>query len=387
MRLPKSPLKAAARVLFKQLLLRFQPRNQPYWQEMVRDLLDLQDDHEAEIAETLVELHSIVGGLTYEPLDLFDRIDQYIDDPSAVIVLNPPILGGDYEKFFDTGGRLEWAEPEYRLYDPDEHPKTLLAQAEGRAALFIMFERRKVGQESWPDPVYARHSDTGLYWYGHTNRPDELLSITNGRVVQPRKMLTIEPLPYPMIPRDYEITDESTIEIVPTDSKQSQYYKDLWQHRIRTPTGLANFAILIDGHVAGCAGYGFNHILIVRRDPDAGYEPGVFLRYYLGAPHDSYRLARLSLKLMMQDEVMRVIMSPAEQLYASSVRSCLTSNFTQYQEMKQLRGLMKKESVEPHKDGYKLHYRAPIGDLSLADTFAWWIKKEAEWRVARKSNS
>src|SRR5262249_18020796 len=106
----------------------------------------------------------------------------------------------------------------------------------------------------------------------------------------------IKPLNVPMISRDYKLSFRTKIEVEPIPDAAAAYYKGLWLHRIEPKRANYNFAVLLDGQVAGVAGYGFDAML--RSYPSADgtlhdkWRDCMILTYAVGAPH-SCRLTRL----------------------------------------------------------------------------------------------
>jgi len=377
LRLPSTPMRAAARILWAQLVARFAHRETPYWAEILQDLNDRQDFHEAEIMAGLVASKRRVGGLTYRSLDMWEHVREHLDDPSAVIHVDPPQSAALYEKFYDTKGSLTWTEPDHLSYDPATGVRDLLEMSEKAKALVIVAEVRPPGKASGPSPVYARNAVAGENWYVHTNRPDELLAATHGPVVKPRVLSDLEKYGANVIPGDHPISHKSKLQIVPVGANVVQYYKDLWMHRLRSAAGGNNFLVLVDGFVAGCGGYSLDPIM--RKFPGTANTPGVLIRFAPGAPHNSYRLGRLVTKVAMQERTLLSVLSPTEVMWLSTVDDVVTANFTQYPEHKTMRGLMKLESKVKDRDGYKLIYRAPIEHETEKQLLTWWIQKEDQW--------
>ncbi|MFI8490122.1 putative antirestriction adenine methyltransferase [Streptomyces rubrogriseus] len=51
----------------------------------------------------------------------------------------------EFEKFFDTDGRIEWDEPSYSVFDPDGGMKRLADHMEGKPALLMFLQEERTG--------------------------------------------------------------------------------------------------------------------------------------------------------------------------------------------------------------------------------------------------
>ena len=57
-----------------------------------------------------------------------------------------------------------------------------------------------------------------------------------------------------MLPRDYEIREDSRVQVIPVKTAEAQYYRELWTHNFVGSSATFNRALLIDGYVAGVFG-------------------------------------------------------------------------------------------------------------------------------------
>jgi hypothetical protein len=74
----------AALILYTQLLLRMETRPEvDYWKELIRDLYDRRKDHIEAIRDDLAKLQKRLGGIEYEPLDLWAHLDRHADNPEV----------------------------------------------------------------------------------------------------------------------------------------------------------------------------------------------------------------------------------------------------------------------------------------------------------------
>ena len=83
----------------------------------------------------------------------------------------------------------------------------------GRKALVICYQEKKPG-EAVGYTIYARSSTRAdLNAYITTNREEEATMLANGKKIKRPSESKLEPLECSMLPRDYEITENSKIQI------------------------------------------------------------------------------------------------------------------------------------------------------------------------------
>lgn len=373
----------AAHLLWVQLLCRTQARpDVPYWRVMVTDLTQHADRHRASIRDQLRLMQARIGGLRYRPLDMWAHIESVADDPHTVISINPPTYMGGFEKFFDTKGRLTWAEPEYEVFDPVAGNRQLTELLEGRKALIVAQQQKEPGDCSHDRPVFARHLSLGQNVYLWSNRPEEVFEITGGPKVAPKRSGELTPLDIPVLPHDYEVRADSRVDLVPVKSAVADYYRGLWMHRLSAAPGPGNVLVAIDGYAAGVMGYSSDPM--VRPYPGVTKPEQWLMRFAFGAPHESLRLTRLVTMLCLQRSTCELIVSPATSIAFAASRGLVTVEYTRHPEAKGLRGLMKLAARKDHDDGYQLIYRADWRDQTPAEVMAEFIAKEQKWQATRK---
>lgn len=285
-----------------------------------------------------------------------------------------------YEKFFDTGGRLTWDEPPYRLFDPKTGVADLLESVADVKALVVCLQQAPNGEPAAP-PVYARMSTGSESVYYLSNRPGEVLAATGGIVARRRKTTPTPRMPGPILPPDHEITADSTCGVLPISTSQATHLKELWVHRIKPGSAALDVALIVDGHLAAVAGYD------VRNQPTSPWAYHLLLLYTFAAPHPM-RLLRLLVAMCCQRSTLDILRGPAAALWVDSCHSVLTVMLSKHPEVKTQRGLMKLEERRPDKDhGYRLYYSAPIETRTPAEVFDSWYRKEVEWQKSRRPKS
>jgi hypothetical protein len=377
------PLEQAARILVAHLIARVEARPQvDYWQELLHDLQTRTDAHEAAVRKKLEPLVGMFRGVKYERLDLMEHMLRHRDNPKAIVHAVPPTYTEGYEKFFDTKGRLTWNEPEYPIFDVEAGWKQMWDEFHDAKCLFLGMRECEPGKCPWPKPVFANHQRAGQYAYYVTNRPDEVLGLMGGFKVRPKPKTEWAPLPNPILPYDYEITEKSRLEVIPIPYTAARWYRGLWMHRITSSEMGTPWAVLVDNHVAGVASFSSAPILNPYRIDQERSAKAIMLRFASGAPHKTFRLGRLVTKLGLQRGVLDVVLlpTPTGGWVSAIAENIVTAEMTARPEVKGLRGLMKLVERRKGPDGFHLVYMAAIEKLSYGEVLEFFLRKERQWQ-------
>jgi hypothetical protein len=375
--LDADPVKAAAEIIYRQLVLRMDEKpDEDYWHGIRRDLAERSDAHRERIAIGVGRLAARFPRLNYRPRDMWAHIEEVKDDPATLISLSPPTYLSGYEKFFDTGGRLTWRGPEYGLWDPKTDFKRLALEAQSWKALLLCVE----GGDGDPSdrPFYARRGPGPDWsWYGWTNKPDVLEAV--GLTAIPRPGHDAKPMGLPILAPDHEITADSTIRIEHLEPTHARWYKELWAHRIDPKDAGANWMVLIDNRVAGIAGYSYVNAPAIQFDPES-----LLLTYGFGPQHP-LRLPRLVAMLALNLSIIRRFVPPWHALRSERVA---TAQLSRHPEAKLYRGVMKLKSRKPDPvHGFRLLYEGNIVDRTPEETLALWLQQEQRRQAARSSSA
>ena len=308
--------------------------------------------------------------MSYRPLDMWVHLKEVLDDPHALVIANPPTYFSGYEKFYDTQGKMTWKEPEYQLFNPETGHKQFYDLCMDAKALVICYQEKRPG-ETVGHTIYARAGTrANLNAYITTNREEEAVALANGKKIKRQTESKLEPLDCSILPLDYEITEESKVQIVPVKAAQAQYYRVLWTHNFVGSSATWNRAVLIDGYVAGVFG-------LSKMASDS-----IFVWYVMKVPHEKYRLGRLCYMLAQNKSFVDTILDSIDQEKVVKMR---TAMLTKYPENKEVRGIMKLVSrTEDKKNGFKLTYEADLIKGRIEEqTLAEWIRREKKWQESR----
>ena len=360
-----------ATVLYAQLYLRTsKSAGNDYYHNILEDLRLRNKEHIADIERQISVIRNLLHGMSYRPLDMWAHLKEVLDDPHALVIANPPTYFSGYEKFYDTQGKMTWKEPEYQLFNPETGHKQFYDLCMDAKALVICYQEKRPG-EAVGHTIYARaETRADLNAYITTNREEEAVALANGKKIKRQTESKLEPLDCSILPLDYEITEESKVQIVPVKAAQAQYYRVLWTHNFVGSSATWNRAVLIDGYVAGVFG-------LSKMASDS-----IFVWYVMKVPHEKYRLGRLCYMLAQNKSFVDTLLDSIDQEKVVKMR---TAMLTKYPENKEVRGIMKLASrTEDKKNGFKLTYEADlIKGRTEEQTLAEWIRREKKWQESR----
>lgn len=360
-----------ATALYAQLYLRTsKSAGNEYYHNILEDLRLRKKEHIADIERQISVIRNLLHGMSYRPLDMWVHLKEVLDDPHALVIANPPTYFSGYEKFYDTQGKMTWKEPEYQLFNPETGHKQFYDLCMDAKALVICYQEKRPG-EAVGHTIYARAGTRAdLNAYITTNREEEAVALANGKKIKRQTESKLEPLDCSILPLDYEITEESKVQIVPVKAAQAQYYRVLWTHNFVGSSATWNRAVLIDGYVAGVFG-------LSKMASDS-----IFVWYVMKVPHEKYRLGRLCYMLAQNKSFVDTLLDSIDQEKVVKMR---TAMLTKYPENKEVRGIMKLASrTEDKKNGFKLTYEADlIKGRTEEQTLAEWIRREKKWQESR----
>lgn len=382
--LPDAPRnEQAAHLLYVHWLARMQARSEAdYWTNLVTDMVEREGEHKRRLAESLGSLEERLTGVCFTPKCMWDHIAEVEDDPHTIIIAAPPTYKAGFEKFFDTGGRIEWREPPYSVFDPDVDMQRLADHMRDKAALLMFLQEERTGIPAHETPVFAHPLGDTARAYVISNRPEEIFKLTGGPKVALGMSRSTAPIDLPIIAPDHPVTATSRLDVVAAKGTEVDYYRDLWMHRLSAAPGSYNMLVLVDGYVAGVIGYGAE--TMTRPYPGATkYTSHLLMRFAFGAPHQELRLTRLATMLALRRDTAKLVFTGASEILLAASNGLVTVEYTRHPEAKGLRGLMSLDSRSKHPDGWKLSYSSPWSAVTLPETLTTFVTKEQSWRDSR----
>lgn len=362
-----------ATALYAQLYLRTSKNaGNDYFYQILTDLRLRRDEHIESINRQIEVIRNLLGGMSYRPLDMWEHLKEVLDDPHALVIANPPTYFSGYEKFYDTQGKMTWKEPEYKLFDPETGHVELFDRCMNANALVVCYQEKRTG-EAVGEPIFARAGTRAdLNSYITSNRGEEAAALAEGRKIKRPSESKLAPIACSMLPRDYEITEKSKVQIISIKAAEAQYYRQLWTHNFVGSSATFNRAVLIDGMVSGVFG-------ISKMQATS-----LFIWYVMKVPHTTYRLGRLLYMLAQNHCFTETLLDDLEREKVTKVR---TAMLTKYPENKEVRGIMKLVNRQKDKNnGFKLTYEAELTDRTEQETLKEWLRRERQWQKSRKQN-
>lgn len=360
-----------ATALYAQLYLRTSKNaGNEYYHNILMDLKERRKEHIENINRQIEVIKNLLHGMSYKAVDMWKHLEEVLDDPSTIVIANPPTYFSGFEKFYDTQGKMTWNEPEYELFDPETGHKQFYDMCMDAKALVLCYQEKRTG-EAVGHTIYARAGTRGdLNAYITTNREEEATALANGKKIKRKAESKLEPIGCSILPRDYVITEQSKIQIIPIKAGTAQYYRVLWTHNFVGSSATWNRALLIDGYVAGVFG-------ISKMTSDS-----IFVWYVMKVPHEVYRLGRLCYMLAQNKHFSDTLLDTIDREKVVKMR---TAMLTKHPENKEVRGIMKLVNrVTDKENGYKLTYEAGLVDgRTEQETLAEWLRREIKWQKNR----
>lgn len=216
-----------ATALYAQLYLRTSKNaGNDYFYQILTDLRLRREEHIESINRQIEVIRNLLGGMSYRPLDMWEHLKEVLDDPHALVIANPPTYFSGYEKFYDTQGKMTWKEPPYELFDPETGHQQFYDLCMNAKALVICYQEKRVG-EAVGYTIYARSGTRAdLNAYITTNREEEATALANGKKIKRPAESKLQPLDCSMLPRDYEIKEDSKVQVIPVKAAEAQYYRE-----------------------------------------------------------------------------------------------------------------------------------------------------------------
>jgi hypothetical protein len=310
---------------------------------------------------------------------MWKHLEECYDDPHALVIVNAPTYTAGFEKWYDTGGKMTWKEPEYGIFDPATGLRDLYDKMNDAKCLLICYEENEPGKTAGK-PVFARYGvRNGVNVYLTSNRPDEATALAEGKKVTRPNESKLNPLDCSMLPRDYVIGHKARVQITQIEQPAAQYYRKLWTHNFVGSSAPMNFAVLIDGKIAGV--FGLDKSALTMGAFGTRVSDAVFLMYGMTVPHKTYRLGRLLTMLAQNRPFVHSICNDLEREKAKTLK---TVQMTRYPEAKEMRGIMELKVKKPDKKaGFRLTYESELVERTERETLREWLWREERWQKQR----
>lgn len=370
-------------VLYHQLLLMRANTDgsSEYGYQLLVDLTTRKEYYLKVLQDCIDRAKELIGGMQYTAEDMMEHIDRMADDPNAIILANPPIYVGGYERFFADD--ITWKEPSYELIETDIVQEILTRYKHSKALIICYTEKPNTEKEA--NAIFKR-AEVRTGWSGYlvSNRPAEAEVLAGGKyVIGIQGGGDLKSLDAELLPVDYEITEKSTIRVIPIEVQVAQYYRKLWTHGFVGSKASQNFMILVDDKIT--AVFGLDKSALTMGAYGGQVEDNVFIMYTMAVQHRFHRLNRLNVKITKNKHFIETICNDLER---QRVRGIKTVQMTKHPESQGVRGLMKKvNTVKDPRHGYKLTYAAELEDMTPQEALLDWVKAEKQYAKTKRKEA
>jgi hypothetical protein len=356
-----SPLDAAA-----SLALLFDLRE--VWQEknlfQARAMQNARDNWEGLLERSREGLRALkrhIGPIAFEARDGFELLEA--SDPGHAVFAFPPTYRRGYEKLEKMLRAVAaWTPPRYReMTDQSLELYHAVARFE---EYFVVLEKEL------PEVFAILGDPVAVLPRGRTGKTFILARRASPRIVIQRKAKS-EPSG-PVWPPDKAISGLETPGLGQLTLAQTIRFNELFlSKRINYFTGGVglSLAFLLDGQAIGKADFCPSS----HQWKLPGEGAMIYLMCDLAVPSTEKRLAKLVLALLLSSEVKQLV----DRRWIGDFRWAITTAFSTHPVSMKYRGVFKLHKRKPREGVFALNYFAPLGELSMAETFARWAKKNA----------
>jgi len=360
----EDPNYQAAAILYAMKWAQIKGKNQ-YETYFKRDLEDNLLTHLNRIQQTLLDMKIKLKGLRYEIKDVWDVLNESLDDPENILYINPPGTPGGYKKMFDFGDKITWNEPAIAEFDARKGPPKLLGMCLSGNALSLIYRYKKLEPEHQNTAIYLREYNKERIDYILSNRPELFPKVSEFRKTN------IRPSKYMLLPTTHVITPESKIVFVKASKEEALYYRNLFVHKLNAVRSERYLFGIMDGYLFAITGLHFADFF-VKGDEYIKETFGVTV------PHPKYpRLTKLFMMCLASKAFYENLLNIEPKLNFYQARGIKTVNLTPYPEHKILRGIYKLIKREKYKNNlFKLTYQSDWKPMTYKDCILTWMKKE-----------
>lgn len=378
-------LSKAAIVMLMLRVCQYDKANQKHYhahrqQELLRNAAVYFDELKAQIAALREEL----SGLRYVAQDMWLTMEQYLDDPGTVGLVNPPRYTGGYDRMFKgIDAIFDWDEPSASQFVEKDYAR-MMDMLAAKPALSLMYYAT-----DGPDPVEEQH--WGAPWRSvFADRPGTVGYSAINWIVANRNPIGVEAsrarihlgaARFPLF--EGAITPDTDLRAMRIDKITGDFYRDLFIHKLPGSVTEIYVALLANGSLLGVIGL---HLADLRRGKKIKKGEKVLdhcasVTFAFTKPHPLYgRLHKLTLMSLVSEWFWADVLG-AESWYElnGAPKHVKTTMLTRHPENKTARGIMVLDTREPQKDGtYKLTYSAAVAQRTRQATIAEWLKKYAD---------
>ena len=184
--------------------------------------------------------------------------------------------------------------------------------------------------------------------YLTTNRPDEVVELSHGKHIARPLESKIEGLNCSILPTDYEFSEHTRVEVRKIEQRNAQYYRKLWTHNFIGASSPMNFAVFVDGMIAGV--FGISNAALIMGAFGSQVSGDVFLMYGMTIPHRTHRIGRL-LTMIAQNKpfVMDICSDLEKEMTKTTLQQIDDSGYNDTEEWVQLTSIFGGSAIPKEK--------------------------------------
>ncbi len=371
----------ACAVLFAIRVMQYRVRSHTaeHWRQREAELMINAEVYLEQIAAQVRALAGSLGGLEYRPQDLWVTLERFMNDPEAVLLVNPPRYTGGYDKMFEGVDQVfDWDAPSFRPFSEAEYAP-LMAMLASQPALTLMYYATPDNDPAplWGEPWRAVFADrpgqkrgVSINWIIANRTPAETMisrSVPPGRGAR-----------YALFGDEETIGAESGLNARRIDKVTGDYYRDLFIHRLEGGQAEVYVGLFLDGRLFGVAGINTKGIFVTKTKASDEQMTGLLTFCFTVEAQRYPRLQKLALMAVCSSWLWEEVFREHNWFQVLGCPSRLeTSMQTNHPEVKTARGvldLLRREKGEPpHR--FKLVYGSGIIQRSAKETLEGWLAK------------
>ena len=298
------------------------------------------------------KLGKLVAGLAIEEFyagDFLEQIARAREAGGGFACFAPTYKGG-YERIYRfLEDNTDWPRPQYGVWDPAKLG-SLVGEIEAAGLRYVVISDQLLEGRSPSTAFYGANKP--VYTYADTKRAS--LRRRSDRA----ETFRYEPLDVARLRPD------SVCEVVPIDNAKLTFLKQVYLAKgIDTTTGTMNFAVLLDGMLAGA----FSYVLEKWGDKSSAV--------YLLSDFATVRERRVS-KLIPMIAASRELIRLVDRKFIIRVKDLWTTAFTNKPVSMKYRGVFEVHSRKPG----QIQYRGSVRESTVLEVYREWYTKLGQQR-------
>lgn len=343
------------------------PQKNFYQNSIVQYYLRTRDSQAENLKSRIIAMRSKLSSMAYQVADMWQEINKFKDDPTALFWINPPGYKNGYSKMYDTKGAITWREPAAQEFDPSKEHEALFKTSDGAAAYFVLYPHCDVPAELKEKIIFGFDERSGKKHRLVANRPGEVK-----KAIILNKKTDIKAAKYPLLPADYEITETTKVTWVRTTKEVCLYYRDLFAHKLGSTKSEMYFLVLLDGYIISAFG-------LFVQNAAMGKSEDINETFCFSHPHPKYyRLNKLSMMTITCEQCLQEVKKYMN-LEGRTITGLQTTCLAPHPDLKPNRGILKLISRKELKRGYwHLSYHTLWHKRNFQECLKLWLLKEIE---------